>query len=504
MPMDQTQLNETDVNLNELIGRVLRLCKKGRWLIALTTLLAVVGANVGLRFIPAKYRSEATILVAEQQISPTFVTPFSTTPLVERVQIAAREVLSQARLLEIVNEFGLLSGKDTSPDDAVESLRKNLEIEPAPPYPQFRISFTAKTPILAQRVTKRLTDLFIERHLALEATQVKNATDLMQDQLTERRKKLSELDQSMDAFKGQYAAELSNTRSEDVEEWREAKSRLDIATASRDRASEQRALLESMLVGNLNVRLTRLQDERTALLKTFTTKHPEVVSKDQQIGELKAEMEGFQAGPRTLPHRQSTLASADPSITLAEGQLAANTLEIDSLSKEVARQTAIVAEYQRRLNKSPVHQERLSAMATERQELSNEVAELSRKQQQSGLAADMGRRREEQEFRLVDPASLPSHPSGKQKKTASLAAVAVGALAGLVLTFLLELLRPTFHNENELRRTFAPPLVLSIPELPTPKERRAQIWRTALELVAGCVVAIVIAATEFYTYMLFA
>ena len=503
--MDQTQLNETELDVNDLIQRAVRVCKNGRWLIALGALITVLGANVAIRrLFPKKYRSEATILVADQRILPDIVTPLETTPLIDRLQNVAREVLSQPRLLDIVYECGLLTGSDASPDDAVETLRKNIEIEPAPPYTAFRISFTAKTPQLAQDVTKKLTDLFIERHLEQEANRVQTATSFIQAQLAERRRKLSELEQRMQAFKGQYAGELSDERPENLEDWREARSRLETVTASRDRANQQRTVLESLLVGNLNARLIRLQDERAALLKRFTTKHPDVVSKDQQIAQVQAEMEEINAGVRTHQSRQSPLASADPSIAQLEGQLEANALEIESLSKDAARQTDIIAQYQSRMNKNPVHEQQLNAMTLETQELNEEIADLSKKQQQSGLAADMETREEGQGFRLVDPPSLPTHPFGKKQQTASLAAAAAGPLLGLVLAFLLDLRRPTFHNENDLRRTFAPPLVLSIPVLPTPRERRARSWRTAFELLAGCIVAIVIAATELYAYRLLA
>jgi hypothetical protein len=151
-----------------------------------------------------------------------------------------------------------------------------------------------------------------------------------------------------------------------------------------------------------------------------------------------------------------------------------------------------------------VHEQQLSSMEQEARELNDEIGELERKEQQSGLAAEVSRREEGQQFRLVDPPTLPTHPSSKKRQTASLGAAAAGPLLGLILAFLLELRRPTFHTENELRNTFAPPLVLSIPALPTPGERRARAWRTAFELLSGCVVAILIAATEFYAYRLLA
>jgi protein tyrosine kinase modulator len=336
--------------------------------------------------------------------------------------------------------------------------------------------------------------------LELDANRAQTAISLIEEQLAERRRQLNELDQRIQATEGRSVGELPDERAQNLGELRQVQFRLDSVTANRDRANQQRAVLQSTLVGSLNARLNRLQDERATLLKSFTTKHPEVMRKDQQIAEVEAEMEGIKAGAKAPQSLQGLLASADPSIVQLEGQLEANALEIDSLSKEAAKQTAIIADYQRRLNANPVHEQQSSALAAEARELNDEIADLSRKQQQSGLAVNMERRQEQQQFRLVDPASLPTHPSSRKRQQASLAAVAAGPLLGIVLALLLDLRRPTFQNEDQLRRTFAAPLILSVPVLPTPRERRAQTWRSTFELLAGCVVAVVIALTEFYAY----
>lgn len=87
-----------------------------------TGLLTVVAANLAIsRLVPSKYVSQATILVVDPQIAPSIVTPVSTESTMEGVGIAAREVLSQSRLLAIVDEFGL-AGPDAQPDAALEEV----------------------------------------------------------------------------------------------------------------------------------------------------------------------------------------------------------------------------------------------------------------------------------------------------------------------------------------------------------------------------------------------
>jgi uncharacterized protein involved in exopolysaccharide biosynthesis len=496
--MEPTKPNETEVNVGDLAQKALRICKKHRWLIALTALIVVVGVNSGLRFVPNKYRSQATILVLDEHLSSSFVTRLSAVTLEERTQAAAHEVLSQPRLLAIAGEFGFLT-PDASPEDVVENLRKNIEIEPSG-VSVFQVSFAAKTPQLAQGVCKKLADLFIERHSELQASHVQSATNMFDEQLAERRKKLAELQQEIQGMTGQYAAEPTEDTPGRLDDLRQAQARLDNVTSSRDRAKEQRAVWQSMLMGNLNARLTRLRDEKALLLKNFTPRHPDVVAKDAQITQVQTEMDGLRSG--TLEHPQSTLVSGDPAILQLEGQLEANSLEIANLSKEIERQTGRVEQYQqqRRVRRNPANDQNLSAKTLEAKALNEEIADLARKQQQSGLAAAMEAREEQQDFRLVDPANLPTHPSSKKRQTASLAAIALGPLLGIVIAFLLEFRDNTFHTEKELRQCFTPPLIITVPVLPTPAEVRQRSWREGLVWVASGVFAIATIAVEFFAY----
>src|SRR5262249_22117449 len=163
---------------------------------------------------------------------------------------------------------------------------------------------------------------------------------------------------------------------------------------------------------------------------------------------------------------------------------------------ELTRLSALVAQYQRHASISPFVEQELTRLTQERTAANEEIADLQRKQQLSDMAADVGESQRAQEFRLVNPPMLPSHPTSKKRQTASLGALAIGRLLGIALAFLLDLRKPTYDNDHELKRKFAPAMVLSIPTLPTPRERRARAWKTGFETVVGSVVAVGIGAAE--------
>lgn len=496
--MDQ-QSNGSDVNINEIIYRVWRTVKKARWLMAVTGIVTVVAANYALRhFVANKYVSEATVLVVDPQLSPNIVSPLSTATMSDRVQVAVGEALAQPRLLTIVNELGLAT-PEIPPDAAVEALRKNVEIDSYPP--SFRISVTAKTPQLAHDIAQKLIDMFMQGHTELQSSEVKTAQNLLDGQLAERRQRLSQLEDSIATYSGEHPDELADERAINLQQLRDAKSRLDSVVASEDSAKRQRTTLEGALSAKLNARVEVLEEERAELLKNFTPKYPDVISKDREIAKAKSEMEEIQQSGASLLGRAGP-SSTDPAIVQLESQLDNNAAEIDSLGREKDRQSALIADYQRRLSASPTHEQQLSEMSRQVQELKDDISELTRKRETSEISASMAKLEEGQVFRLIDPPTMPTRPSSKKKKNASLGAALVGPLIGLGLVLLMDLRTPKFFTENQLRKAFVPPLVLSIPVVRTNKERRMRALRVAFEVMAGFIVVVVFAGAEYYGFML--
>lgn len=468
---------------------------------AATGLVTIAGANFVLsRYVPDKYVSHATILVVDPQIAPNIVAPVSTSTTLDGVNVAVHEVLSESRLLAIVNEFGL-APLGAAPDDALEKLQKNVEIDPSPP--SFQITFSAPSPQLAHDVTQKLADLFVERNNELQSNQVRTAQNLIERQLADRRARLSQLQANIAAFSGQHPDELSDERTSNLQDLHDAQAKLDTVTANQESAKRRRGNLESTLLGTLSQRVTSLQDERTALLKNFTPKHPDVVNKDRQIAQAKAEMEELKTGGYgLLAHDTAAVVATDPTVVRLEAELEANADEIDTLSKDGDRQKALIANYQKRLSANPVYGQQLNDMTRQADELNGEISDLTKKLDSSDLSASMAKIEEGQEFRLIDPATLPAHPSNKKKKSVSLLAAVAGPFLGLVLTLLWDLRDPKFATEGDLQRVFAPPLVLSIPQLPTARERRVRAWLTSFEVIAGSVAVIIMAGAEVYAYML--
>ena len=79
--------------------------------------------------LPDLYRSSAVVLV-ERQLPETVVRPAVSGELESRLHIIRQEILSRARLTELINRYDLYPDvRHTDMDRAIEQVRRDIEIE---------------------------------------------------------------------------------------------------------------------------------------------------------------------------------------------------------------------------------------------------------------------------------------------------------------------------------------------------------------------------------------
>lgn len=546
--------NEEESNLNETLSRVVGLLVRRRWWILAPACSVTLATIAVLWEIPNRYTSSATLLVVQQQVPLRYVVPNSTSDLSSELQAMKQEVLSRAQLLKMINDFGLYpkERKRFAPQELSSLMLTNIDIVPLNETPKkdnkdfdaFGISFTTEDALLAQQVTNHLTSLFINENLRSRAEQSTNTTNFLHEQLQSKKKKLEEQEQRLRDFKLRYVGELPEQQQGNLGILTGLQAQLQNTTASLNRAQLQRAYTSSLMEaskhqpppsisapvpGNPSVvtrlaadplenaqnDLARLESTRAALLdKGYTSAHPDMMKNHRDIARAEDIVKRLKAAippPVKEPAPASaarTATGAPPSMdprddsTAAQlkGNLEANRLEIESLSADEKRLKAAIAQYESRLNQTPVREQEQAGIVRDTEALRQEYADLQKKEQESQLATNLETQQGGQQFRLIDPASLPTAPSSPKRLKMSFTGAAIGLCLGLGLAFFLEMQDTSFHTEKDLTRHLAPPFVMGIPLLPTPFEERGRKRKGALQWLAASTMILVVLAAEFYVY----
>jgi polysaccharide biosynthesis transport protein len=492
-------------------------------------------------FLPSTYRSEALILVEQQKIPEQYVVP-NVTISQDRLQSMSQQILSRTRLQATIDRFGLYSKRRTlsvllDGDDAVEQMRKdiNIELVESPEHPgqltAFKVDYSAPSRELAQQVNRELTSLFIDENLKSQQQQSENTTAFLESQLASAQSQLEEQEAKVRAFKAKHVGDLPSQLESNVQILAGLQTELDNNQRALDGAKQQKLYLESLFqqyqtmqggLGDGDTSATspeildkELLDLRTRLADArsrYTEDFPDVVLLKQKIDEteqLKKQIEGEIAANQKAPQAAGTVGGGatdevgyDSSAPMMQvrSQLKANELEIRNYQRHAREIESQIATYRARLNMTPETEQELADVSRGYEESKTNYNSLLQKQNQSQLATSLEQHQQGEQFRMIDPPSLPDRPSSPNHFRVSLVGLALGALIGLGLAALLELTNVRVWHEKDLEGLVPGPVLVGIPHLSTQGEDRHRAVFRWLELGAAVGMIIAIMAGNLFAF----
>lgn len=516
---------QQDENLDVTLSKLLKGAIRRRWWLLAPAFVIAMGAGVGSTLFPNHYESEATIHVEHLQVPEPYLPPYATPDIRETLLVVTDAVLSRTQLLQVVNEFDLYpkERKRLASEELLDLMRDDITIEPVGKTLEtrnvnaFTISFKAADPHLAQQVTNKLTSLFLEENLKSHEAQSTGTTDFLVDQLQLAAADLKQQEARIRDLRMRHLGELPEQQQGNLQILAELNIQLQTASAALSRAREQQVYLESLIpqyqsltaagvatpgtVGaspteTIKAELTRLRNERADLLARYTAKYPDVVKIDEQI----KRSENLLAASTKGSEIAKDGTASDAATAQLKSQLEANRLEIHNAMADQKQIESRIARYQSRLDMTPVREQELAGMLRDYNLSKQNYDDLLSKKTQSELATSLERRQQGQQFRIIDPPSLPIKPSSPVHIKIGLGGLAAGIALGVALAFLAEARDHSLRDEEELHRFFAFPLLVGVPMLLSKVEERRRSRVKALEWFAGVTLCLLVCATEFYVY----
>jgi polysaccharide biosynthesis transport protein len=516
-------------NLRGYWVRILRY----RWLVGILAFTGWMLATTASWLLPPKYRSETVILVEQQKIPEHYVEPNVATDLQQRLQNMSEQILSRTRLLAIIDKFHLYASErsGTDPEGLVGRMRKNVTIElvrtpGTEALSAFKISYSDSSPTVAQQITRELTSLFIEENLRNRAQLSEDTTAFLENQLADARKSLDQQEQRLREFRSLNIGQLPEQAEGNLQILAGLQNQLQAATDNLHGSEQQRLFLQyqqrglggsvkssesgqPLTVAGLDRKLDTLKDHLAELTVKYTPKHPDVVKiqteiaatealKARMMENLKRQKPGEDSGKETVG------LGSDPSSSQlgpVEGQLKANELEIANQKSKIRGLESQIGEYRARLNRAPVREQQLTAITRDYEQSRTYYESLLAKKLQSEMATNLEKRRQSEQFRMIDPPNLPQKPYWPNRLIFSVAGLALGGVAGFGIIMLLEFANPRIYQDEELRAVEGVQLLVCVPTLLTPAERkRAPIKRLLESALASILLGVVSLGTLLSYY----
>jgi polysaccharide chain length determinant protein (PEP-CTERM system associated) len=497
--------------------------------------LAVWGASWVLS---PRYKSSTLILVEQPTMPKDYVEPNVSDDLQDRLQSISQQILSRTRLLLIIDKLNLYGGGRTKkgPDDKVESMRKDIEVElvrdsGGEKITAFRINYSAHDPRVAQQVTSELTDLFINENLKVRQQESQDTTQFISSQLENARAGLAEQEAKVREFQAQHEGALPSQQASNLQILSGLQAQLQNEQDALNTAKQQRVYLQSLIeqyrglpgaprsadgtpvgLSAIDQELERLRTKLADLSSRYTDRYPEVQSVKDQIAktekrrddlaaELKNKGNGTQQPTTHAAARDGADASQSAPALQLQGQLQANQSEIANREQSIAGLKARINDYQARLNEEPAVEQQLADLTRGYDQSKADYDSLLKKRNDSEMATSMEQMQQGERFTMLDPPSLALKPDFPNRLKFCGIGLGVGLALGLVVAGGFEALDDRMYSEKEIK-TLLPVAILSeVPEILLPSDERRSMRKMMLGWSMAAFVFATILAGSAYTYL---
>ncbi|MGH8682537.1 MAG: XrtA system polysaccharide chain length determinant [Burkholderiales bacterium] len=502
--------------MDELIRQLVQYLRgiwRRRWIgLGVAWLAAIVGAFV-LFNLPDKYEASARVHVDTDSVLKPLMSGLAVQPpLDQQLAIMSRTLISRPNVEKLIRmtDLDLTVKSPAEKERLIEDLTKSLQMKSEGKQNLYTIAYRDSVPAQAQKVVQGLLSIFVESSLGDKRKGSDSARRFIEEQIRTYEKRLEEAESRLKEFKLKHMG-LMGPEGKDYfgkmtalsEELNRARLELRAAEQSRDALKRELAGEDPVFLpeagassgggptaSEIDARIDTLKRNLDELLRRYTDQHPDVVGTRRVIEQLeeqkrkeseerrKAEKPGTRMSASTNPvFQQIKIALAESEATVAS--LRARASELDSRLAQLrsaARLLPQVEAEHAQLNRDyDVQKKNYEGLVSRR-----ESAALSEEMDSASGIAD---------FRIIDPPRVSQKPVAPNRLML-LPLVLVAALgAGVLASFLVSQVFPTFHDTRSLRELTGRPVLGSVTLLPRPAVMRRRL-RSAV-LFAGGVASLV-------------
>lgn len=428
----------------------------------------------------------------------------------------------------------------------------------------FKLQYTGDNASVAQQVNSAMVSYFIDENVKASQAMSESTTQFLDTQLRNAGESLATQENRLRDFEKQHAGELPEQAQANIQMLNGAQQQLSGAIEARNRAIEQQAYLSSLLaqyqaagVDNMGSGSPQSIDQqiegaRTALADLearYTPDYPDVKKMKDTITKLEA-LKQQQAGnvgnsdqsdssdksdkdkvaattnsggtnPPAGKDADSAKAgggdnspdlgetptgitpgqlSAEAPVMQLQSQLKSNKMEIQTREQQIRSAEARIEELQSHLGGTPAVQAEMMNLTRDYQTTQRSYVELLDKENASALATNLQRQQQGENFRIIDPPSLPEKASFPDRFLFSLAGLGVGLGLAVLFGAGSEFVDDRIRNEMDLAEATPLPILVEIPPIRTDAEIASARWKPMVALAAAILVAIIIPTGIFFAY----
>lgn len=502
----------------------LRLVWRNKWLIILPTIAVALATAWVVRKLPNIYESTSLLILKPATI--TAVGRMEENALILRINAIHQQVVSRSSLEPLIRRYGLYKD-EIARGASIESLVNRMQttdvgvaIDRTNERPNsFNISFRASDPAAARNVTAELASKYVNAQLEGGRKDANENADFFNTRVNEVKAQLEAIAQRRSQFMqgnlGQLPDELAPLTGRLTGLYEQQKAYLNETGRTREAIRSIETQIETLnqmrveqideaakvydeprslpSYGPLQSQKLALEAELLEMTRTLTEKNPDVIAKRAQLAAVKKEIKESldEVKQRGEQRRRELQERANPQNVALQLQLQGTRSELRRQETALAQTAAQIGELERRLNAVPGVAVALENMDREYATAKAAYDSLQTQASNAILSSAVNSESKGETIQVIDPASIPAEPVAPKRELLYLIGIALGLGIGVLLAVARELPRlMTVQNTADAEHYTALPVLVSLPEVLTPRERRMRQARRLTFATAGLALAV--------------
>jgi polysaccharide chain length determinant protein (PEP-CTERM system associated) len=345
--------------------------------------------------------------------------------------------------------------------------------------PGFTVNVTAESAQLAQQICSEITSMFMKENLQVRQQQVEETTEFLSAQVDDAKAKLDEQDARLAEFKRRNIGRLPDYEQTNLNLLMGLNTQLEATTEASSRAQQEKLFSESLLAQQVATwqssqtghnpqpfeqQLADLQKQLRMQQARYTSDHPDVISTTNDIAKLAEDMAAANARtPRQMEGQNASPAAEPPQVQALRAQIQQYEQVISGRTRQQEQLQAQIKEIQARVQASPMVEQEFKALTRDYQTALEFYNDLVKKRDQSALSTDLERSQQGEQFRVLDPPSLPQKPSFPDRPRFALGGLGGGLALGVGLIMFLEMRDTTMRTQRDAELLLNAPVLALIP-----------------------------------------
>lgn len=500
--------------LSQLPTEVVREIRTRKWL-AFLMFSAVSFAVLAAGFLwPYRYDSQVVIYVDDQNIiRPLMEGSAVTTKISERAS-AARETLWSRSVMESLATDAAIFGPEaaTLPPERIErriaSLRAGLNVRSRGDN-YFSIGYTASSPVHAFRVAQRLGQLFIEESVERKRVESSSAYNFIDKQVKNYESQLAEVEDRLRSF---LAENVDGTEPEANARMASLRGQLELAELEKAELMTRAQSLSSQL-NNVDQtirqgrsadayqgRIRNMEEQLDSLRLKYHDSYPDIIILREQLAELRRQrrlaIESGGAGIESLSG-EDVVNPLYQELTTSLSKTRAN---IETIETRIRSLETLMAQQSERMERIQANKAQYSELTRDMKVNKQIYDDLLKRRERARVSMHLDVEGQGLNYRINETAVFPTAPSGPKFSMFAMAGLLLGIAApfGAVAGFLQ--IDPRVRARRQLEDDIGLPVLVDIPEVRTPfekrRDRRLSLGVAFCSLLVVAVYAAIVLASE--------